>query len=308
MPSHEYPNVSIIGAGRVGSSLAVALHEAGYRVVSIISRTGPASIALARSVRCKKASTRIEDVDSSTELVLIAVPDEAISGVAKELARTKRLKFSNMFVAHTSGVHSSVLLEPLRRKGALVASIHPIQTFPEGRKRTKVQGIYFGIEGEMAAVGRAGKIVNNLGARSVVVPESLKALYHTACVFSSGYLVVMLNAIQQLAGKLGLQASWTEVFGPLMTSAMENTIKSSAGESLTGPVMRKDLKTIALHLESLARHAPEFVPLYLVAGIEAARVASEHHRMTEEEYRTVVDHFKKFLTSIPTIKKSKGKK
>ncbi len=305
MTSRRHPNVSIIGAGRVGASLAMALHAAGYPVVSVISRSGAQAIAVAKSVKCRKASTRMEDIDPSSEMILITVPDDAVSGVAKGLANVKRLRFRNVFIAHTSGVLSSAILAPLRKRGALVASVHPVQTFPEGRKRTKLEGICFGVDGETNAVTRAEKLIHDLGSRMVVVPESLKPLYHIACVFSSGYLIVVLNAIQKLSGKLQLKASWTEVFGPLLTGAMKNTIEHSAAASLTGPVMRKDLKTIGLHFESLANHAPEFIPFYLVAGIEVARVAHEDHKLNDEEYRSVVDHFKKLLTSINT---TKGKK
>lgn len=307
MPSRTYPKISIIGAGRVGSSLAAALHARGYPVVSIINRRGSAAIALAKSVQCMTVSTRIADIDATSRIVFITVPDDTIAGAVKQLALVRRLKFANLFVAHTSGVHSSLIMAPLMKKGALAASMHPIQTFPGRSKRSMLKGIYFGIEGAPAALACAQKIAHDLGAKTVVVPEASKPLYHVACVFSSAYLVAVLNVIHQLASTIGLKVPWTKVFGPLMTSAMENTIRHSAGDALTGPVMRGDLSTIALHLKSLAAHAPQFVPFYLVAGIEVARIASEQGKLTHEEFRKMVNQFRKILTSIPTFKSSKGK-
>ena len=307
MPAHRYPNVSIIGAGRVGSSLAVALHAKGYPLVSIINRTGSAAIDLAKSVTCKKASTRISDIDPSSEMVFIAVPDDALRTTVKQLAGVKRLKFAKLFIAHTSGVHSSSILAPVRRKGAIVASMHPAQTFPATRKRSILHGIYFGIEGAPPALARAKQIAADLLAKTVVIPEAMKPLYHTACVFSSGYLVAVLNVIQELSTTLRLNVSWTDVFGPLMTTSIENTLKYSPVGALTGPVMRRDLSTISMHLESLEAYAPQFLPLYVVAGLEVARIATEQGKLTGEESRTLVHHFKQFLTTIPPSTKAKGK-
>ena len=307
MPSHRYWKISIIGAGGVGSSLGAALHAKGYPFVSIINRTGAAAIDLAKSLKCKKASPRVSDIDPSSEIVLIAVPDDALPRIVKQLACVKRLKFAKLFVAHTSGVHSSSILEPIRRKGALVASMHPVQTFPALLQRSTLHGIYFGIDGAPPALARARTLAADLQAKTVVIPDAMKPLYHVASVFSSSYLVAILNVIQQISRTLGLNESWTDVFGPLMTRSMENTLKHSAAGALTGPVMRRDLSTISMHLESLTTYAPQFLPLYLVGGLEITRIAVERGKLSEEDSRTIVQHFRKFLTSIPPPKKSKGK-
>lgn len=308
MPKRNYPKISFIGTGSVGSSLAVAFSEKGYPIVSLINRTGASAIALARTVTCKKVSTRVEDISPGSDIIFITVSDDAIRNVAKELSVVKRLKFNNIFVAHTSGVHSSAILDPVRNKGAITASMHPIQTFPKRKKASKVRNIYFGIEGTVQALPRARQLVNDLDARWVVIPEQMKPLYHAACVFSSGYIVVLMNVIQELTKKLQVVPPWTEMFGPLMTSAMENAITRSAGSALTGPVVRGDLETINLHMTSLAAHTPEFMPLYIVAGIELARVARENGNLTLQEYQALVTHFRNFISSIPTTKQSKGKK
>jgi predicted short-subunit dehydrogenase-like oxidoreductase (DUF2520 family) len=85
----------------------------------------------------------------------------------------------------------------------------------------------------------------------VVIAKDLKPLYHTACVFASNYFIVLLNAIRELATSAKLTLPWTEVFGPLMTASMQNAIVSGPGAALTGPIVRKDFGTLALHLSSL---------------------------------------------------------
>jgi predicted short-subunit dehydrogenase-like oxidoreductase (DUF2520 family) len=87
-----------------------------------------------------------------------------------------------------------------------------------------------------------------------------------------------------------------------MTSAMENAIKSSAANALTGPVMRGDTETISMHLRALAQHAPRFLPMYSVAGIEVGRLAAEHGKLTKQEYENIVTLFRQFIKSYPETK------
>lgn len=302
MLKSKHPKVSIIGAGNVGSAFAHALAERGYSILSIISRSGRSALALARAVKCKKASTVIEDISPATELLIIAVTDGMIAEIGRRLAASKVINFKKVFAAHTSGVHSSSVLEPIRKKGALVASVHPIQSFPNiwrAGKNSRLNGIYFGIDGEPEAIAKARELVGNLGSKTVIVPSELKPLYHAACVFASGYTIILLNAINELSNQLKLNADWPEVFGPLMTTAMENTIRQSAPAALTGPILRGDMATVDAHLAALADHAPQFLPLYTVGGIEVARIAKERGRISQEEMERVIKRFKKFIGTTP---------
>jgi len=298
----KYPGVSIIGAGNVGSAVGHALAEKGYTILSIISRSGRSALALAKDLKCKKASTVIEDIPPATELLIIAVPDGAITEVGKRLSASRVLKFPKVFAAHTSGVLTASVLEPIRKKGAIVASMHPIQSFPynaRAKRISRLNGIYFGIEGKPEAIAKARELVNNLGGKTVIVPSELKPLYHVTCVFASGYMVVLMNAISELAHQLKLNAYWPEVFGPLMTTAMENTIKESAHEALTGPILRGDMATVEAHLLALANRAPQFLPLYTVGGIEVARIAKERGRVSQQEMDCIIKRFKKFIGTTP---------
>ena len=305
MAKNTFPKISIIGAGNVGTSLAIAFFEQGYPIASVIGRTGKSALSLAKAVKCKKVSTQVEDIEPSTEIIIIAVSDPAIGEIAGALARNKRLKFKKIFVLHTSGAQTTALLQPLSKKGAITASMHPIQTFSAGRKRTKVRGIFFGIEGSPEARSRAIRLVSDIGGKAIVVPPELKPLYHVACVFASSYTIVILNAIQELAKLLNINAPWTDVFGPLMTTAMENTIKDSAANALTGPVTRSDLSTIKTHLTALAQSAPQFLPMYTVAGIEVARIAKAHGKISQQEFQTLITKFRQFIKSTP--QQSKGR-
>lgn len=299
MPPPRLPRVSIVGAGSVGSSLGRALRDRGYPIVSIISRTGGPAISLARAVQCKKASTEIGDLSAATECLLLTVPDAAIREVATRCAKLKSLNFAKLFAAHCSGVHSADILDPIRRRGALVASLHPIQTFRSprlpGRRGAKLRGIYYGIDGEPEALRRAERLIGDLGGRALTIRKDLKPLYHVICVFASSYLLVQLNSIDELTKSLGVAAGWQEMFGPLMMTTMENAVQYPPADSLTGPIVRGDFTTIDLHLKALSTYAPRFLPLYISDGIEVARVGRERQRISQDNFDLIIGRFRQYL-------------
>ncbi len=307
----QYPKITIIGAGTVGSAFAVALYEKGYPIIGIISRTGSSAIKLAHAVKCKNVSTQIADIPLNTEIIFIAVPDRSIREVAAELAKVKKIKFNKLFIVHCSGAHSVDVLDPLKRRTALVGSIHPVQTFPSSGKpsrlQSKLKGIYYGIEGNPEAIDKIQQIVENLGGKSIVLPKELKPLYHVACVMASNYLTMFLNTITELTKKLEMKASWAEVFGPLMMTTMENVIQSSALLALTGPIVRNDFETLDLHLRTLNEYAPQFLPIYTIGGIEVARIAKENGKITQENFNEIISKFRKFIksSSVKNISKVK---
>ncbi|HEY6193073.1 MAG TPA: Rossmann-like and DUF2520 domain-containing protein [Bacteroidota bacterium] len=317
MPAPRPPRVSIVGAGAVGSSLGRALHDRGYPFVSVISRSGAPAIALAKALQCGRASTEIGDLSPKTECLLLTVPDGAIAEVALSVSKLKAINFKKLFVVHCSGVHSADVLEPLRRRGSLVASMHPIQTFPSmrppgrqrgpGRSRAKIQGIFYGIDGEREAVGRAERLIGDLGGRALIIRKELRPLYHVICVFASNYLMVHLHSIEQLTLRLGVAATWEEMFGPLITATLENAVHPPAADSLTGPIVRGDFETVDLHLKALLAYAPKFLPAYISGGIEVARVGKEQQKLSQENFERLIGQFRQILKNHPLNNRAKVK-
>jgi predicted short-subunit dehydrogenase-like oxidoreductase (DUF2520 family) len=300
MAQSKRPGVAIVGAGKVGTSIALAFAAERYPIVSVISRTGGSALTLARKVKCKRASTNTTDIDPACQIIVIATPDDAIARVAKELAGVRSLRFSKLFVIHTSGSLSSEALEPLRKKGAHVASMHPVQTFPSASKRVRIAGIHFGIEGRPEAIQRARVIAATLDAATFEIARDLKPVYHAACVLSSGGFVTLLNAIESLARKAGFGQEWTGIFGPLMTASVQNALQESPAAALTGPAARGDVATIGTHLDAMKKAAPALMPLYLMVSADMSRIAAESGTISVEQYQKIINMFRKFIVSMPT--------
>ncbi|HLX11471.1 MAG TPA: DUF2520 domain-containing protein [Bacteroidota bacterium] len=281
----HYHNICIVGAGRVGTALAVALHKRGHRICAVISHTRRSAQKLSRLVGSPLTSYSIRSMPVDCDVAIIAVPDGQIKIVAREIARLKRKSFASLLVVHTSGIHTAEILSPLAKKGAHTASIHPIQTFPAKAYRADLtNGIFYGIDASGKSVSEAKKLVAALGGNAIVVPRDLKPLYHSLCVFSSGHLVAVLDAVAGLAKKFKFKKSWQEVLGPLILTAVRNAFHESPSDALTGPIARGDIATVRAHLASLRKRSPELVALYRTLGLHEAEMAVKRRAMTRKTF------------------------
>jgi predicted short-subunit dehydrogenase-like oxidoreductase (DUF2520 family) len=254
--------VAVVGAGRIGLSLAADLIEAGsFGSVSIIGRATdpPAILAGLRHVRYEslEKSTPDEILKAAPlpDTFVFAVPDDSLSAVVDQWVEALSIRRSRdgsqlALALHTSGLHSAELLAPLRALGAVVASWHPLVAVARPR-RGAFRGISVGIEGDPAAVDRAAELARQIGARSLRVEPDRKALYHAAAVFGSNYVVACLSiALRQLKESCIDEVDLPDLL-PLARSAVENLVGGELAEGATGPLVRGDEGTVARHLEAL---------------------------------------------------------
>ncbi|HEY6953379.1 MAG TPA: Rossmann-like and DUF2520 domain-containing protein [Bacteroidota bacterium] len=288
-PHHRRLNISLIGAGKVGSTLAVMLRRSGHTINAVVSLSRQSARACGRLVSCKNCSDSVSAIPASTTLIIIAVPDNAVQTVAASLAGLTQLDFSRTQVCHTSGALTSDVLEPVARRGARVFSFHPIQTFPR-RLSLKdqiytMQGVTYGIEGPRHSLRAAKALARTLGGEVIVVPKEAKILYHSACVLASNYPIALLGAIESLARKFTDKD--LKPFRKLVETSVENAFRTGAGKALTGPIVRGDVETVARHLEAL--EDPAMRTLYRSLGVFALRLAEEERRLTPDQARRLTD-------------------
>ncbi|MBI5215838.1 MAG: DUF2520 domain-containing protein [Ignavibacteriae bacterium] len=312
MNKKQFPLTTIIGAGAVGSTLAQALHKKGYPIVSVISKTETSSSKLARKVHCKLASTDFKNIDPSTRLIIIAVPDTELFEVSHAIARLKTLIFKQLLVVHTSGRYPASTLNTIKRKGAAVASLHPIQTFPKPAKSKSspisLDGIYYGVDGDKKVLARIRNIIHDLNGNMVIIPARLRLLYHATCVFSSSYFVMLTNIVAELSQSLKLKEPWQKVFGPLTNAAINNARTQTPANALTGPIMRGDIFGILNHMEALEQFAPEFLLVYTFGALEIARIAAREGLISEQQHKEIGRMFSDLFRQTNLSPKRKVKK
>ncbi len=117
-------NLGFIGAGTVGTALAIRLSAKGYPVVAVSSRPHASAEKLARTIGGCHAVTNNQAVADMADFVFITTPDDVIGTVAAEVKW-----HPGQGVVHCSGADSTEVLKPAHNLGARVGAFHPLQTF-----------------------------------------------------------------------------------------------------------------------------------------------------------------------------------
>ena len=238
------PAVGIVGPGRAGLGLAVALRRAGVRVLGVHGRRAkPVPRGVRLTVGPRPPWLRDADV------VLLAVRDDALPAVVAELADAEPSR-PGQVVLHLSGALASDVLSPLQRRGARTGSMHPLMTVGDepARAARHFRGATFALEGELAAVRVADSLVRALGGLPATIAPEAKAAYHAGAVFASNYLVTALATAERLLGSAGMPAETARAaLLPLARATLENVATAGPAGALTGPVARGDGATVRRH-------------------------------------------------------------
>jgi len=229
-------SIGVVGRGRLGAAIELALRRAGCDVVLVAGREVDPTIT------------------HRLGLILLAVPDTAIAPVAKRLATN-----DSCVVAHCSGSLGMDVLTPHRR----VAGLHPVVSVPDrliGADR--LAGAWFAIAGDPLI----SEVVVALGGRSFTIDDAHRSGYHAAAVVASNHLVALLGQVQRLAGAAGAPM---EAFWPLIEGSVVNAELLGPVHALTGPVARGDWDTLRRHLDSIDQSERA---AYLALAAEAAKL------------------------------------
>jgi len=280
-------NISIIGAGRLGTSLGYALSKKGYRIKALSCRTLSSAKESRQIIGKGIASTDNVQTARVGELVFLCLPDEEIAKVTSVLAGSD-INWSKKFVFHCSGLIPSEVLKPLKSKGALTASLHPIQSFSQKKTEpTHFENIYFGLEGYSEALALSQKIVKQLGGHPLILQAKDKALYHAACSTASNFFVVLLDMAVFLLQQIGLQEEKAlQMLLPLVKGTLHNVKKFDIRASLTGPVIRGDQKSIQKHLDALRNFSP-YYETYKRLTAQALEMAKREKELSPQKIKAL---------------------
>ena len=260
-------SVSIIGIGRVGGALAIALSRAGFVVDKLVHRNDSIATSVAKllpgNVELVSNSAELPNIDS--EIVLITTPDPEIAIVAESLAG--RLSTGCM-VLHTSGSLSSESILPLAKAGYFIGSMHPLVSVSDPISGAdNFRDVFFCIEGHDVAVVAARAIVDALGGRAFSIDTGYKPLYHASAVMACGHLVALLDIAIDMLSKCGIERTHAkEILLPLVASTIANLKTQSSAEALTGSFARLDSAAIGRHLAAIKEMDHVVRDAYILLG------------------------------------------
>src|SRR5699024_1014118 len=119
------------------------------------------------------------------------------AGVVKHLQQLSD-DFSHSCFVHCSGNESANILEPLQKKGAYIASMHPLQTFNQDSGAEAFSDIYFSLQGDSELLSTLRKVAEKLGANTIKINSRQKAHLHAAAVMASNYLMTLIDDSVQI--------------------------------------------------------------------------------------------------------------
>ncbi|MGD8426349.1 MAG: DUF2520 domain-containing protein [Balneolaceae bacterium] len=270
----ELPEATVIGLGGLGGALTEALVEHGIPVKSIFNRTFEKAETLSRRYEITTAGAFPHDSSQLGQIVFITVSDQAITEIAGRLSELNG-DFEQKLFVHCSGNEPADLLKSLRKKKAITASFHPLQTFTSQTGSSAFNGIYFSMQGDTEAFPVLSGIAKALGSESFTVTAKQKPYLHAAAVMASNYLNTLLDTSLDIAALSGLsKIEVQKALLPLVQTTLKNAEGMTFAESLTGPIKRGDWDTVQKHLD-LLEDQPQLQSLYCKLGYRTVKLAHE---------------------------------
>lgn len=275
--------VGVVGAGRVGAVLGAALHRVGHEVVAV-SAVSEASLERAADLLPGIPVLEVPDVVAGADLVLVAVPDDALRGLVAGLVATGSFH-PGQVVVHTSGRHGVGVLEAATALDILPLALHPAMTFTgTAIDLARLVDCCFGVTTlkELRPLGEA--LVIEMGGDPVWIEEEDRPLYHAALTHGANHLVTLVAQSMELLEDAGVDAPG-RVLAPLLGAALDNALRMG-DQALTGPVVRGDAGTVAEHLAELAS-APQTRQTYRALALATLERAVRRGRLRAAEAESV---------------------
>jgi predicted short-subunit dehydrogenase-like oxidoreductase (DUF2520 family) len=300
--------ISIVGAGRVGTTLGKRLREHGWRIGAVVTRSPQTARTAVRAIgagypqamfsgaalrkpirgaglqpRHKRTLTRgaLAPEDSAfspvlaADVVLLATPDDALAEVVRDLAEIGGKNWRGKIVLHASGTLDRTVLASLARLGAATGSLHPMQTF-SGKVIPKLSGVIFAVEGNPKARRIAQQIAKTLGGVPIAIESRDKPIYHAAAVLAAGSSFPLIESGVQMLMRIGFtRPRAVQTLVPLIRQILDNIERIGPRAAWTGPLSRGDYAIVAKHAKALRGYPPEFQQSYTALALLAGRVLAK---------------------------------
>jgi len=269
--------ITIIGPGRLGGALALALADTGYTIDALVYRSRKSVSNLASSIQSKPKLISVSRFTRSVSpVVIIAAQDADLPDVVVTL-RNKIGKGTIVF--HTSGSLSSDVLKPLKSFGVSIASLHPLSSVSSWNgDRNWFKGVFFAIEGDTKAQRVGNRLVGSLGGQPFTIDRAKKPLYHAAAVMTAGHVTALFDIALELITKAGLDRKHARrALQPLLATVAANLASLDTPAALTGTYARGDEATMHRHLIALKKDANSGeLDVYLELALRSISLAEKH--------------------------------
>lgn len=277
--THGRPRLAFVGAGHVGTALAVAFARAGWPVTAVASRDEARRADFTSRVPGSRGFAEPTAVLDDADVMFLTVPDDAVAAVAADLHL-----YSGQALVHTSGALPARVLAPAMAAGTSIGSFHPLVAFADlERALTALPGATIALEGDESLLPLLAELAESIGAQPVRLAEGTKTAYHAAAAMAAGGVVALLDGMAEVAAQSGFdEATALSIYLPLLRQSLANAETLGVAAALTGPVLRGDGGTLTDHVDFIRRHAPAALPLYTTLALRELAIAERRGALDAE--------------------------
>jgi predicted short-subunit dehydrogenase-like oxidoreductase (DUF2520 family) len=272
--------VGIIGAGRLGSSLALALKVNGYTVAALSSRRAEHREWLSQRFVGAKITAEARPVADASDIVFIATSDGAIRPVCDSV----RWRIGQAAL-HLSGALALDSLEHASANGAITGGIHPLQTFPSPEASGSFDGITFAVESpDPGLADWLAQVARDLGGNPISIRLEQRAAYHTAAVMACGLLASLTGLAAEVWASTGgvSRAEAVSALTPLVKTTANWMGQKGLPQALTGPYVRGDVTTVLAHVAASSGVSEEHGAAYAALALAGLHIAEEQGGLTTD--------------------------
>jgi predicted short-subunit dehydrogenase-like oxidoreductase (DUF2520 family) len=272
--------LNIIGSGRVGRACGQMWARAGvFGIQDVLTRSRESAAEAVSFIGAGHAVGRLEEMRGA-DVWMIATRDDAIVPSGVTLAASGKITPDDI-VFHVSGATPSSDLRPVKDKGALIASVHPIKTFADaGQAVETFPGTFCGAEGDAQALKVLRPAFERIGARVFDIVSDMKPIYHAGGVFACNYLAALIEAAVRAHESAGIpRAASLEALEPLVRETVDAIFEKGPARALTGPISRGDTATVRRQLSRVRQWDRELGELYRNLGLLAVALAEADQRL-----------------------------
>ena len=276
--------IAVVAAGRLGSSLAIAMSDAGYNVAAISSRQADHRDWLKSRIENGVAVENAQTAANLASIVFVTAPDSAIEQIGSIVQWR-----SHQTVVHCAGVLPLSALDTALKSGAKTAGFHPLQTFPSPESSDRLKNVSFATESPNSEVlAWLDKLASDLGGSSFKIESSQRAAYHASAVMACGLLAGLTGLAAEMWEPLGIdRADALKRLIPLLRATVDALDEKGLPSAITGPFVRGDVETIASHLLATSSNSPETGNAYAALSLATLHIAKEQGGLSESAYQRI---------------------
>jgi len=230
---------AIYGMGKMGRSLFMSLYQNEIPIIDIYSRNHPEKCDLDFFLK------RI--ANNKTQILFLAVPDDAVETIAKQLANEK---FLPPHIAHLSGTYSFEILRHCQNAKSLT-QFHVLASL-DGENPIPEEALNAICSNTPKGTHLFFRLSNLLHLKPVILLNHNQALYHAAASFAGNLPTALIAEAMTLLKEAGIDENLARKSLAKLLRTTANAIEQyPLSQALTGPIARGDVQTIQKHLDAL---------------------------------------------------------